>query len=182
MTPRAISSPAIQWPQVKVSALAAPGISSPGDMPDTVRTTGVLLRPLTLNLGLRYEATTPWVELNNRQDNLNLVTGAIEYAGVDGNSRALYNSEYGLPACSTPRRLRLDACDFGKAKRCCAARTPSPPTWKEPALTFAWLEILPSLRPKCTAKYTTPTVQTQSGPRWRCRWRSVPGSDRLCLG
>ena len=37
---------------------------------------------LTLNLGLRYEATTPWVELNNLQDNLNLVTGAIEYAGV----------------------------------------------------------------------------------------------------
>jgi outer membrane receptor protein involved in Fe transport len=52
---------------------------------------------LTLNLGLRYEATTPWVELNNRQDNLNLVTGALEFAGVDGNSRGLYNSEYGLP-------------------------------------------------------------------------------------
>src|ERR1700722_3249152 len=30
---------------------------------------------LTLNLGLRYEASTPWVELNNRQDNLDLVTG-----------------------------------------------------------------------------------------------------------
>ncbi len=30
---------------------------------------------LTLNLGLRYEASTPWVELNNRQDNLNLQTG-----------------------------------------------------------------------------------------------------------
>ena len=52
---------------------------------------------LTLNLGLRYEAHTPWVELNNRQDNLNLITGALEYAGVDGNSRALYNSVYGLP-------------------------------------------------------------------------------------
>ena len=36
---------------------------------------------LTLNLGLRYEATTPWVELNNRQDNLDLVTGAIQFAG-----------------------------------------------------------------------------------------------------
>ena len=52
---------------------------------------------LTLNLGLRYEASTPWVELNNRQDNLDLITGALEYAGVDGNSRALYNSTYGLP-------------------------------------------------------------------------------------
>jgi hypothetical protein len=52
---------------------------------------------LTLNLGLRYEANTPWVELNNRQTNLNLVTGALEYAGVDGNSRSLYDSVYGLP-------------------------------------------------------------------------------------
>src|ERR1700722_20412688 len=53
---------------------------------------------LTLNLGLRYEASTPWVELNNRQDNLDLVTGQIEYAGVGGNSRSLYKSAYGLPA------------------------------------------------------------------------------------
>ena len=30
---------------------------------------------LTLNLGLRYQAYTPWVELNNRQDNLDLVSG-----------------------------------------------------------------------------------------------------------
>ncbi len=29
---------------------------------------------------------------------MNLVTGALEYAGVDGNSRGLYNSVYGLPA------------------------------------------------------------------------------------
>ncbi len=53
---------------------------------------------LTLNLGLRYEAHTPWVELNNRQSNLDLTTGALELAGQNGNSRALYNSVYGLPA------------------------------------------------------------------------------------
>ena len=52
---------------------------------------------MTLNLGLRYEAHTPWVELNNRQSNLDLTTGALELAGVGGNSRALYNSVYGLP-------------------------------------------------------------------------------------
>ncbi len=57
-----------------------------------------ILPSLTLNLGLRYEAHTPWVELNNRQSNLDLTTGALELAGVGGNSRALYNSVYGLPA------------------------------------------------------------------------------------
>jgi hypothetical protein len=52
---------------------------------------------LTLNLGLRYEARTPWVEAQNRQDNVNLLTGAVELAGVNGNSRGLYNSVYGWP-------------------------------------------------------------------------------------
>ena len=53
---------------------------------------------LTLNLGLRYEAYTPWVEENNRQSNLGLFSGQVLLAGVNGNSRALYNSVYGLPA------------------------------------------------------------------------------------
>ncbi len=50
---------------------------------------------LTLTLGLRYEAHTPWVESNNQQTNYNIQTGQIEFAGQDGNSRALYNSQYG---------------------------------------------------------------------------------------
>jgi hypothetical protein len=50
---------------------------------------------LTLTLGLRYEAHTPWVEVNNQQTNFNPVTGEIEYAGQDGNSRALYDGTYG---------------------------------------------------------------------------------------
>jgi hypothetical protein len=50
---------------------------------------------LTLTLGLRYEAHTPWVEVNNQQTNYNIQTGQIEYAGQDGNSRALYNGQYG---------------------------------------------------------------------------------------
>ena len=50
---------------------------------------------LTFTLGLRYEAHTPWVEVNNQQTNYNIQTGQIEYAGQDGNSRSLYNGVYG---------------------------------------------------------------------------------------
>ncbi|MGC1620147.1 MAG: TonB-dependent receptor [Candidatus Acidiferrum sp.] len=50
---------------------------------------------LTVTLGLRYEAHTPWVEVNNQQTNYNIQTGQIEYAGQDGNSRSLYNGVYG---------------------------------------------------------------------------------------
>jgi hypothetical protein len=50
---------------------------------------------LTLTLGLRYEAHTPWVEANNQQTNYNIQTGQIEYAGQNGNSAALYNGQYG---------------------------------------------------------------------------------------
>jgi hypothetical protein len=62
---------------------------------------------LTLNLGLRYEARTPWVELNNRQVGVNMFTGALEFpgktpvptgiVGSNGFSRGVYNSTYGLP-------------------------------------------------------------------------------------
>jgi hypothetical protein len=49
------------------------------------------LRPnLTLNLGLRYEYVTPYVEVNDRQANFDMRTGAELFAGRDGNSRALY--------------------------------------------------------------------------------------------
>jgi Carboxypeptidase regulatory-like domain len=60
---------------------------------------------LTLNLGLRYEARTPWVEAENRQVNVNEFTGRLEYVGntpvtgvgTNGFSRGLYKSPYGLP-------------------------------------------------------------------------------------
>ena len=62
---------------------------------------------LTLNLGLRYEARTPWIESNNRQSAVNILTGALELPGNDpvpngvvgsnGFSRGLYNTTYGLP-------------------------------------------------------------------------------------
>ncbi|MGO8717883.1 MAG: TonB-dependent receptor domain-containing protein [Acidobacteriaceae bacterium] len=47
---------------------------------------------LTLNIGLRWDYFQPWFEVNNKEANINPVTKQIEYAGVDGASRALYNS------------------------------------------------------------------------------------------
>ena len=50
---------------------------------------------LTLNLGLRYETHTPFVEANNRQVNWDPQTGVFELPNQNGNSRALYNSYNG---------------------------------------------------------------------------------------
>ena len=50
---------------------------------------------LTLNLGLRYDAHTPWVEQNNQQANYNIATGNIDLAGQNGASRGLYKGFYG---------------------------------------------------------------------------------------
>jgi carboxypeptidase family protein len=62
---------------------------------------------LTVNLGLRYEARTPWIETNNHQDNVNILTGWLQFPGSDavpsgvlgtnGFSRGLYSSQYGYP-------------------------------------------------------------------------------------
>jgi hypothetical protein len=56
-----------------------------------------LLPTLTLNLGVRYEFDQPIYEVNNKEVNVNLTdpslgTAGLEYAGQDGNSRALYNA------------------------------------------------------------------------------------------
>lgn len=50
---------------------------------------------LTLNLGLRYDLHTPWVEDSDQQANYNINTGQIQLAGKDGASDALYNGFYG---------------------------------------------------------------------------------------
>lgn len=62
---------------------------------------------LTLNLGLRYEAHTPWVERDNRQLNVGLYSGQIiapncALVGTipfscQNSSAALYSGTYGLP-------------------------------------------------------------------------------------
>jgi Carboxypeptidase regulatory-like domain/TonB dependent receptor len=49
---------------------------------------------LTLNLGLRWEFDQPIYEVNNKMANINMVTKQIEYAGMNGNSRALYDPVY----------------------------------------------------------------------------------------
>ncbi len=50
---------------------------------------------LTFNLGLRYDAHSPWVEANNRQANYNFSTGNMDIADMNGASRALYRGFYG---------------------------------------------------------------------------------------
>jgi hypothetical protein len=61
---------------------------------------------LTINLGLRYENRTPWTEANNRQVNVNIYTGALQFignyavpngiVGTNGASAGLYPSTNGL--------------------------------------------------------------------------------------
>ena len=64
-------------------------------------------KALTLNLGLRYEAHTPWVEIKDRQVNFDPISGALQCAGkgrpdlgcgspatIYDNNRALYNNTY----------------------------------------------------------------------------------------
>jgi|CZKL01.1.fsa_nt_gi hypothetical protein len=50
---------------------------------------------LTLNLGLRYETHTPFVEAHNKEVNWDPQTGKFELPGQNGNSNALYNSYNG---------------------------------------------------------------------------------------
>jgi len=53
---------------------------------------------LALNLGLRYENHSPWVEVENRQVNFAPISGQIQFAGqpcIYTNCRALYNSYHG---------------------------------------------------------------------------------------
>jgi carboxypeptidase family protein len=45
---------------------------------------------ITVNIGLRYEYRTPFVETHDRQVNFDLKTGQPRFPGVDGNSRGLY--------------------------------------------------------------------------------------------
>ena len=118
---------------------------------------------LTLNLGLRYEANTPWVELNNRQDNLNLVTGALEYAGVDGNSRGLYNSVYGLPDIQPRVGFAWSPAYWGGKTVLRGAYTIS--SYLEGTGTNLRLARNPPFTPtEVGATYHTPTDQTQAGP------------------
>jgi hypothetical protein len=118
---------------------------------------------LTLNLGLRYEAHTPWVELNNRQSNLDLTTGALELAGVNGNSRALYNSVYGLPAIQPRIGFAYSPAAMHGKTVVRGAYTIS--SYLEGTGTNLRLARNPPFAPpEVGAQYSGPTVQTQAGP------------------
>jgi Carboxypeptidase regulatory-like domain len=124
---------------------------------------------LTLNLGLRYQAYTPWVELNNRQDNLDLITGQILYAGVDGNSRSLYNSVYGLPAFEPRIGFAYSPSSLKEKTVIRGAYTIS--SYLEGTGTNLRLPRNPPFTPtEVTATYSSPTYTTQQGPGG-----SVPG-------
>ena len=51
---------------------------------------------LTLNLGVRWQTFTPIYEVGNRMTNFGEYSGQIQLAGVNGNSRALYNQYNGI--------------------------------------------------------------------------------------
>ena len=51
---------------------------------------------LTLNYGVRWQLFTPIYEVHNRMTNFGMYSGQIELAGVNGNSRALYNQYNGI--------------------------------------------------------------------------------------
>ena len=124
---------------------------------------------LTLNLGLRYEAHTPWVELNNRQDNLDLVSGQILYAGVGGNSRSLYKSVYGLPDFQPRIGFAWSPQSLGGKTVVRGAYTVS--SYLEGTGTNLRLARNPPFTPtEVTATYNSPTYKTEQGPGG-----SVPG-------
>jgi len=54
-----------------------------------------LTRKMTVNLGLRYETHTPFVEAHNKEVNWDPQTGTFEQPGQNNNNNALYNSYNG---------------------------------------------------------------------------------------
>jgi hypothetical protein len=53
-----------------------------------------ILPNLTINYGLRWEYDQPLYEVHNKISNINTTTGALQLAGVNGNSRSLYSPTY----------------------------------------------------------------------------------------
>jgi len=51
---------------------------------------------LTVNIGLRWQVFTPIYEVHDRMTNFGMYSGQIQLAGVNGNSRALYNQYNGI--------------------------------------------------------------------------------------
>jgi hypothetical protein len=125
---------------------------------------------LTLNLGLRYEANTPWIEENNRQSNLGLMSGQVLLAGQNGNSRALYNSTYGLPAWQPRFGFAYSPSSLDGKVVIRGAYTIS--SYLEGTGTNLRLpQNVPFSPAEVDASYNSPTYTTQQGPGG-----SVPGN------
>jgi Carboxypeptidase regulatory-like domain len=118
---------------------------------------------LTLNLGLRYEANTPWVEQNNRQANLGLFSGQVLLAGQNGNSRSLYNSVYGLPDWQPRIGFAWSPASYDGKLVVRGAYSIS--SYLEGTGTNLRLpQNVPFQPPEVDAQYNSPTYMTQEGP------------------
>jgi len=109
---------------------------------------------LTLNLGVRYEIHTPWVEVYNRQANFAPFTGQIETAGEStyyNNNRALYN-QYNGPLNFQPR-VGVAWTPGGRKTVVRASYTMS--SYMEGTGTYLRLPLNPPFTPERVVDYTS---------------------------
>lgn len=119
---------------------------------------------LTLNLGLRYELNTPWVEVNDRQVNFAPFSGELQFAGepsIYNNDRALYNQYNG--ALNFQPRVGFAWTPGGKSTVIRGAYTIS--SYMEGTGTNLRLPLNPPLNQEFETRYDNPTL-----------YPNVPGS------
>jgi hypothetical protein len=113
---------------------------------------------LTINLGLRWELHTPWVEVKDRQTNFGLISGAVLQPGQNGNSRALYNTYQGIG--NWQPRVGLAWTPGGGHTVIRAAYTLS--SYLEGTGTNLRLTINPPFSAEHDANYTTQTLPSST--------------------
>lgn len=113
---------------------------------------------LTVNLGLRYEIHTPWVEVHNRETNFGLLSGVVEQPGQNGNSDALYNTYNGIG--NWQPRIGLAWTPGGGKTVIRAAYTLS--SYLEGTGTNLRLTINPPFSSEHDANYTTQTYPSST--------------------
>ena len=134
---------------------------------------------LTINLGLRYEAHTPWVEAHDLQVNFDLVTGQLlapNCAKVNLGTAPMTCQQTERPwslqghlrrqELPAPDWLRLDPVTSWAAKRYCAALSVSRLIWKERERTCASpsIRLSPRLKHWCnTTIWHLPGTTTEQG-------------------
>ena len=133
---------------------------------------------LTLNLGIRWGYTSPLVEVDDRQANIDLSNAELRLAGGNGNSRALYEPYYngweprfGLAyraseTVGVPRRLRHHAV-HGRHRR-------QPAAAAEPAVL---LRVAEHLRPDHRGQHHRHRLRGSAGARSAVGRRPRLGSE-----